>query len=558
MIDSATIQVLLISGTPATRAALVGCLSQYRPAYRLHEAQQLAEARAVLAAQPIDVVVLAENWDSAEGRQFLSDLGNVPAIVLVEEGDEQAALQAREYGAYCCWVTDAECGYLQWLPMAIEAAARYPQTVQALRQQIQALQEDNDRLHQALTAAEEVACRKADFLAHMSHEIRTPLTAIVGFAETLLTEGDISRAPLARIEAVDAILRNSNHLLRIVDDVLDFSRIEAGKLKLERLRFSPVEVVAEVQRLMQPQANLKQLALDVNYQTAVPETIYSDPTRLRQILLNLVGNAIKFTDRGWVRLTVRLLAEQPDPAIQFEVIDTGVGIAPEQIQRIFCPFAQGDASTTRRFGGTGLGLSISRRLAKLLGGTISVDSRPGEGSTFRATIATGPLDGVPLVVPSASTRLLPAAVDERQPTAGANMVLPYRILLAEDAPDIQRLVKRMLEKAGATVTVVENGAEAIGCAMAASQSGQPFDVILMDIQMPVVNGYQATRSLRANKYRGPIIALTAEALASHRQRCLEAGCDAYVPKPIKRDTLLEAILETIRVCATRHEEAHTA
>jgi len=555
--SSETIRVLLVSGNPGERAAIAGCLSQYQPPYQLHEAQQLAEAEAVLSERPIDVVVLAQYWESPEGHALLHQLGNLPAILLVEKGQEPLALEAMRHGAYCCSVKDSENRWLQLLPAAIESAARYLRTEQALQQQITALREANTKLQEASAAVEEAARHKAECLAHMSHEIRTPLTAIVGFAETLLTEGDISRAPPERVDAIDAILRNSSHLLRIIDDVLDLSRIEAGKLRIERLRFSPAEIVAEVQRLMQPQANLKRLALEVEYLTPVPETIHSDPTRLRQILLNLVGNAIKFTDRGSVRLTVSLLADQSPPALQFEVIDTGVGIAPEQLERIFCPFVQGDASTTRRFGGTGLGLSISRRLAELLGGAICVESRPGQGSTFRVTIATGPLEGVPMMVPSASTQLVPAGFAQPLRTSDSELPLPYRILLAEDAPDIQRLIKRMLEKAGAEVTVVENGAEAIQCAMAASQSGRPFDVVLMDIQMPVLNGYQATRALRANRYRGPIIALTAEALAGQRERCLEAGCDDYVSKPVNRDALLAAIARSVQVCAAQQVDVGT-
>ena len=559
---SAMIRVLLICGNPSERVAIFDALKQYQPLYELHEARHLAEARSFLSQQQVDLVILTEQWESSEGHALLHHLGDVPAIVLVEEGKEQSALEAMQHGAYCCYLKDGENRWLTLLPAALESAARYRRTERALQQQIIALRQANDKLRAASLELEESARRKAECLAHMSHEIRTPLTAIVGFAETLLTEGDISRAPPARLEAIDAILRNSSHLLRIIDDVLDLSRIEAGKLKIERLRFSPAQAVAEVQRLMQPQANLKRLALEVQYYTAVPETICSDPTRLRQILLNLVGNAIKFTDRGSVRLTVRLLAEQPEPALQFEVIDTGVGIPPEQIDRIFHPFVQGEASTTRRFGGTGLGLTISRRLAELLGGSISVESQPGQGSTFRVTIATGPLEGVPLMVPSASTALVPAGLSQPVCAAGSALSvsyrMSYRILLAEDAPDIQRLIKRMLENVGAEVTVAENGAEAVEAAVAALQAGRPFDLVLMDIQMPMLNGYQATRALRANNYRGPIIALTAEALVGQRERCLEAGCDDYVSKPVRRDALLQAIDRAVKACATQKVDARTS
>ncbi len=222
---------------------------------------------------------------------------------------------------------------------------------------------------------------KSEFLANMSHEIRTPIMAIMGFAEMILTEGDISRAPPQRVEAIDAILRNSKHLLELVDDVLDLSKIEAGRLEVEHIACSPVNVVNEVVRVMQIRSGAKGLSLTADYRGPIPETICTDPTRLRQILLNLLGNAIKFTDAGGsVRVEVRLVRDEHRPCLCFDVVDTGIGITPQQINRLFQPFTQADSSTTRRFGGTGLGLAISRRLAEMLGGGLPPKARSARGA----------------------------------------------------------------------------------------------------------------------------------------------------------------------------------
>ena len=400
-----------------------------------------------------------------------------------------------------------------------------------------------DRQNTALAAARAEADRanrlKSAFLANMSHEIRTPMTAILGYANLLL---DAEQSASDRVNYVQTIRRNGDHLLSIINDILDLSKIEAGRMAVERIACSPFQIISEVVSLMRVRAAEKKLELEVEYRGPIPQTIQTDPTRFREILVNLVGNAIKFTARGGVRIVADLAdpAAAPEPRLRVAVIDSGVGMTREQAARIFQPFAQGDSSTTRRFGGTGLGLAISRHLAELLGGGIRVDSRPGEGSTFVMTVLTGPLAGVALLdgPPRTETAGGSGAPEPGKPASEPAIALSGRILLAEDGPDNQRLISYFLKKAGATVEIADNGAVAVEKALQASAAGEPFDLILMDMQMPELDGYGATSMLRQKGYAGPIIALTAHAMDGDRQKCLKAGCNDYTTKPIDRKQLL--------------------
>jgi signal transduction histidine kinase/CHASE1-domain containing sensor protein/FixJ family two-component response regulator len=410
-----------------------------------------------------------------------------------------------------------------------------------------ALESANKALEEAKATAESATRAKSEFLANMSHEIRTPMTAILGFADILRD----SVADAACQEAVETIQRNGHYLLSIINNILDLSRIEAGKLPLTTSACSLVHIVAEVASLMRVRAEAAGLRLTTEFSGPVPETIHTDPTRLRQILINLVGNAVKFTPAGEVRIVTRLdRAAEHQPLLHFEVIDTGIGMKAAEIARVFQPFAQADSSTSRRFGGTGLGLTISRRLAEILGGDIRVESSPGKGTTFTVTIEPGSLEGVPLL-----SHVTEAPPQDRCRRAERRTVRPLhcRVLLAEDGPDNQRLIALLLRKAGAEVVVAENGQAALDKLVLAGSpaDGQqtpcfaPFDVVLMDIQMPVLDGYEATRRLRALGYRGPIIALTAHAMSQDRQQCLDAGCDDYLAKPIEQRALLERVAQYV-------------
>jgi PAS domain S-box-containing protein len=396
--------------------------------------------------------------------------------------------------------------------------------------------------HAARAAAEAANRAKSDFLANMSHEIRTPMTAILGFTDVLMDDLQRKGATLEQLDAIRTVRVNAEHLLGIINDILDVSKIEAGKLEVECIPCAPAEVLSQAVALMRPQSDAKQLPLRIEYQSEIPERIQTDPTRLRQILINLIGNAIKFTEKGAIRVQVEVRhPKMPRSMLEFRVIDTGVGMGREQLARLFQPFTQADTSTARRYGGSGLGLAISRRLAEALGGGITVGSMAGRGSTFTLAIPTGPLDAVPMVWPAdeGQARIEPAGPRPPSP------VLNFRILLAEDGLDNQRLITHHLKKAGATVTIAADGRAAIAQATEARASGQPFDVILMDMQMPVLDGYEATRTLRSQGYTGPIIALTAHAMTGDREKCLACGCDGYATKPIDRQALLQTIAEQL-------------
>jgi signal transduction histidine kinase/CheY-like chemotaxis protein len=407
-------------------------------------------------------------------------------------------------------------------------------------------------LESAKAAAENANLAKSEFLANMSHEIRTPMTAILGFVENLLDSG----LPEAdRKDAAATIRRNGEHLLQIINDILDLSKVEAGRLDIERVPCSPHQLMAEVQSLTNVRAVAKGLKLEVQYVGPIPKTIETDPTRLRQVLINIIGNGIKFTEAGTVRTRVRLTYDAcpsgvnaAAPLLRFDVVDTGIGICPEHAARLFQPFTQADTSTTREFGGTGLGLAISKRLANMLGGDLTiVDTQPGVGTHMRVTVSTGPLDGVAMLEGGqafSDTQPAPKR-DASGPACPAGA--PGKILLAEDGPDNQRLISFVLRKAGYEATVADNGQDAVDLALGAWHKGRPFDVILMDMQMPILDGYDATRRLREQGYGGVIIALTAHAMAADRKKCLGAGCNEFATKPIDRQKLLGLLDEYMSV-----------
>jgi len=415
-----------------------------------------------------------------------------------------------------------------------------PQAVITVGKDITQRKQVENELMEAKSAAEGASRAKSSFLANMSHEIRTPMTAILGYAD-LLSYPDQSDEQ--RHQCIQTIRRNSQHLLAIINDILDVSKIEAGKMTVEQIECSPVSILSDVHGLMIGRARDKNLALDVRFVDPVPERILSDPTRLRQILVNLLGNAIKFTNRGGVKLLVGIVpgGYYKSTMIRFDVVDTGVGMTDLQVSALFKPFTQADASTTRRFGGTGLGLTIARRLAQLLGGDINVRSVQGNGSTFTVTIRTGDLAGVRSV-----ERFDAAYINDGANSSswqGARARLNGRVLLAEDGPDNRTLIRFYLEQAGLQVEMVENGAEAVETALAAQQQGRPFDLILMDMQMPEMDGYEASSRLRAANYTRPIVALTAHAMDGDREKCLASGCDDFATKPIEPQRLLEVICQ---------------
>ncbi len=390
-------------------------------------------------------------------------------------------------------------------------------------------------LSAALKEAQAADRAKSEFLANMSHEIRTPMTAILGYTDLIL---DHSLQGEAATEALATIKRNGEHLVAVINDILDLSRIEAGRLAIHSSACSARQIVEEVVQLLRPRATAKGIAIQATFSESLPAWIMTDVTRFRQILLNLVGNAVKFTERGEVTLACGWSNEPMEgPALRCEICDSGIGLTREQVARLFQPFSQADASTARRYGGTGLGLAISRRLALLLGGDVTVRSEFGRGATFTVRIAA-PVGEEPTVSDSVvTTQLARSSGPGGSPAALAGL----RILLADDCMDNQRLVSHLLRKAQCEVDIVDNGESAFEQAMAAQERGEAYDVILMDMQMPLVDGYAATTRLRSWGYRRPIIALTAHSMEPDRQKCLDAGCDDYDTKPIHRQRLFAVI-----------------
>ncbi len=390
-------------------------------------------------------------------------------------------------------------------------------------------------LASAKAAAERANKAKSEFLANMSHEVRTPLTAILGFSDLL---ADLPSLDENSRESIETIRRNGRHLLAVINDILDLSKIEAGRMDVELRSCSPVLVAREVLDLLRERATTKGITVNLAISGDVPSLITTDSLRFRQILLNLAGNAIKFTHAGGV--TIRLEHDPIRSLLLADVCDTGIGISKEQEARLFASFSQAEASTARVYGGTGLGLTISRKLADLLGGSVALHATGPKGSTFRIAIATGALDPHAEFVNDAtvadSLRLCTRELDAALPASDLTGV---RMLLAEDGPDNQRLIGFVLRKAGATVEIVGDGQAAVDAALAARQDGRPFDLILMDIQLPVLDGFAATRALRAANVATPILALTAHAMEGDRSACLSAGCNDYASKPIDRSSLLD-------------------
>jgi CheY-like chemotaxis protein len=339
-------------------------------------------------------------------------------------------------------------------------------------------------------------------------------------------------------------------LLNLINDILDLSKIEAGKMSVERIDCSTIDTINDVVALTTVQAERKNLSLGVEYLTPVPSTIRTDPTRLKQILTNLIGNAIKFTETGGVRLVVRFapVTDSDQGTLRLEIVDTGLGMTPEQMSRLFKPFSQADDSMTRRFGGTGLGLTISRRLANLLGGDIEATSTPGQGSSFVVWIETGPVNLAEAVQPGFQAASLKPRPEFTPPAPLASSAIDpqpsiatLRILLADDGADNRMLITLLLKGKGLTVETVENGKQAMDKALASHQAGQPFDLILMDMQMPVMDGYTATSELRRAGYVRPIVALTAHAMREALEACKTAGCDDVFTKPVDPAKLLAMI-----------------
>jgi signal transduction histidine kinase/CheY-like chemotaxis protein len=403
------------------------------------------------------------------------------------------------------------------------------------------IEETNQALE--LAGKEAIAANnvKSAFLANMSHELRTPLTAILGFTEVTLERFAVGSQERGWLEIAR---RNGQHMLELINDILDLSRIEADKLELEHSRCSVFELIDEVASLLRVRAETSGVELVVRYDSPLPAQIETDPRRVRQILINLLGNAIKFTESGTITLGVALSGEADAERIEFTVSDTGIGMTESQRSALFAPFTQGDSSTSRRYGGSGLGLAISQSLARKFGGVISVESTLGVGSRFRFSIPTCVGPEVERVSAVGEALRVSSSAPAASSVVPARRCEGIRVLLAEDGRDNQLLVELLLRREGASVTTVDNGQLAVEHALAAVREGEAYDVVLMDVQMPVLDGHAATRALRLLGYSHRILALTANSMAGDRERALAAGCDGFLAKPIDRQALLAAVAES--------------
>lgn len=384
-------------------------------------------------------------------------------------------------------------------------------------------------LEKARQQAEAANQAKSQFIANMSHEMRTPLTSIIGFADVLQDDGLDERE---RRKALATIVRTGRHLGEIINDILDLSKLETHNLYIERIPASLFETVARVESVIEMQAREKGLAFMVDYRWPLPERITTDPTRLMQILLNLCSNAVKFTEQGRIELAIECVPEREQLSIS--VTDTGIGLSEEQRAGLFRSFTQADPSTTRKYGGTGLGLYISRQLAEMLGGTITVQSSPGAGSRFTATIATGALEGVPMLHRVAHLK----PVDAAEEVARLQRDTTGTILLAEDDPDVQRLIALYLRETNIDIDMVDNGRAAVERALAGD-----YDFLLTDLQMPELGGLEVVQWLRTAGYRRPIVVLTASAVQDEKNWCTAAGCNAFLTKPVDREAFFRVIEE---------------
>lgn len=394
-----------------------------------------------------------------------------------------------------------------------------------------------DKLRASMVAAEVANTAKGEFLANMSHEVRTPVTAMLGFTEMLLEPGI---TPDKSLETIQAIRRNGDYLLKILNDILNLSKIEAGKIEIEKIPYSPWKLMLEVESLVKVRSDERKIQLKTIPLNSLPSVVIMDPTRVRQVLINLAVNAVKFSEmagRVELRVSTRAVTGAHGHQLILEIEDYGIGMSPTQLERVFEPFQQADSSTTRRFGGTGLGLSISKRLVEAMGGTITVRSTLGKGSCFTVTLPiTVPANHQTLqwIIPEELIRKSGEIASSPHPKTPRKLV--GRILLAEDSEDIRRVVQFLLKRLGLNPEIATNGLEAYEAARKSE-----FDLILMDMQMPEMDGYEATQALRREGYSKPIVALTAHALPEDREKCLRFGCTEYLSKPIGSQVLSDML-----------------
>lgn len=489
--------------------------------------------------QGAGVVLIAQEFLSGGALEYLRlalssqpSWSDVPIVVLLNSRESSSAQIA------------------DWLSLGHVTLLERPLRIALFVSTLRSKMRDRERqyaVRNLLQRAEEANRSKSAFLANMSHEIRTPMTAILGYTDLMedLIQNDEA------VGYLKTIRRNGDFLLAIINDILDLSKIEAGKLAISSEQLSPVTLLDDVISILSVRASERGIDLVLNYQTPIPKTIQSDPKRLKQILVNLIGNGIKFTPRGSVTVTVEHQSDSHHSGatvetkaagtLQFCIRDTGIGMSEEQQRRLFKPFSQGDERVNRQYGGTGLGLAISRRLAKMLGGDIEVESVEGQYSQFTFSISTGRVPKEPAGRTHPTTR--PPTINH----ADEQLRIEGRFLIVDDRRDIRFLTKRFLSAAGATVEEAEDGRAAVDWIRLAMAEQREPRLILLDMQMPRLDGYEAAKELRSMGFTGPIIALTADAMQGDMSKCIKAGCNDYLSKPIDKTVMLRKVAALLSV-----------
>lgn len=485
-------------------------------------------ARQTLAKNEHDLCLLDYRLGGEDGLRLLEEapqLGfSAPIIMLTGQDDTAVDLAALRAGAV---------DYL------VKSQLNSARLTRAIRYAVARREVEAERLERLRVEAESRS--KSEFLAHLSHELRTPLTAILGYTDMLL-----HRSASKKDESdLHTIKRNGQHLLSLLNDVLDLSKIAAGKLEINTQRVELNSFLADLRSLMEVSAREKKLSLHFHADHPLPTVIHTDPIRLRQILINLIGNAIKFTERGSVDIEIRM-PPQHSSQICFVVSDTGVGINQKDIEKLFKPFSQADGSRLLAQQGSGLGLTISKQLATRLGGDITVHSQPGRGSNFTVAVEAGPI---------AEVEWAPLAMTAKPDTQlnTSDFHIDGLILVVDDLPDIRYLIGEIITAAGGRVSYACDGGEAIQRYEDACAAGEPFDLIVMDMQMPGINGLNASQRLRAGGCECPILALTAATMQGEKERCLTAGCDDYLSKPVEESALLNCV-QTLLTANKRHRD----
>jgi signal transduction histidine kinase len=548
--DQEKAKILVVDDVPDKLLALQVILEE------LHEEVVLAnsgtEALRHLLSEDFAVILLDVNMPIMDGFETAALIRqsrrheHTPIIFVTAFPDDTHAVRGYSLGAVDYILTPVVPEILRTKVAVFVDMYRLNRQIQRQAQERIALAEE----HAARVAAERASQAKSQFVANLSHELRTPMNAIIGMTDLSLGE---SLSPLVR-EYLLTVKSNARLLLELLNELLDFSKLEAGKFVLDSRPFGLREMLADVARNFGFRAAEKGLQLGCRVDEAVPEGLLGDELRLRQVLINLLSNAVKFTEAGSIRVVVALDLQTPAEAyLRFSVEDTGIGIPPGDQERIFAPFMQVDASTTRRHGGTGLGLTIASDLIRAMGGRLAVRSEPGQGSVFYFSISLAkppaqalPRGGAPAEATAVERRRAAAAVDSSARSDGRPLpqrAEELRVLLVEDVPTNQLVIRRVLEKRGHQVQVAHNGREALVQVQASE-----FDLILMDVQMPEMDGYQATAAIREMPgwSRVPIVALTAHAMPGDRERCVAAGMDAYLTKPIDAKELIQVVEEYCR------------